>query len=113
MRDLSLLILILAMLPMIVVRPHLGVLAWCWVALLVPNVYLFGFASGIRFNFWIAIVTLVAWLISREPKRLPVNATTVLLVCFLAWGTLSSAMTISPAPEETGSNGINLLKSLR
>jgi len=97
MRDIPLLLGVLAMMPMILMRPHVGVLAWCWTALLVPNSYVYGIATGVRFNFWIAVVTIVAWLISpREPKRIPMNATSVLLVLFLAWGTLSSMMSIGP-----------------
>ena len=101
MRDLILVLGVLAMVPFILRRPWLGVLVWCWTALLVPNSYMFGFATDIRFNFWIAVLTFFAWLMSREPKRIPVNSTTVLLVCFLAWGTLSSALSISPSPAVT------------
>src|SRR6185437_10416343 len=101
MRDLIVTLGVLVMLPMIFVRPYLGVLVWCWTALLVPNVYVFGFAQGIRFNFWAAIVTLVAWGLSKEPKRIPVNASNLLLLLFLAWGTLCSALTLSPLPAVT------------
>ncbi len=96
MRDILLLLGVLAMLPMIFMRPHVGVLAWCWTALLVPNTYVYGLAAGIRFNFWIAIVMLLAWMMSKEPKRIPMNRTTVLLGCFLAWATLSTLLTIGP-----------------
>lgn len=98
MRDIPFLLGLAVMLPMILMRAHVGVLAWCWTALLVPNVYLYGFAAGIRFNFWIALFTFIAWLISKEPKRIPINTTTVLLGCFLVWGTLSTLFTIAPIP---------------
>ena len=101
MRDLIFTLGVLAMVPLILWRPWLGVLVWCWTALLVPNSYMFGFATDIRFNFWIAILTLLAWLLSSEPKRIPVNSTTVLLLCFLAWGTLSSVLSISPTASVT------------
>ncbi len=101
MRDIPLLLGFAAMLPMILMRPHLGVLAWCWTALLVPNFYVYGLATGVRFNFWIAITTLLAWLLSKEPKRIPGNPTTILLAMFLVWGTLSSLLSISPVPSVT------------
>lgn len=101
MRDIPLVLGVIAMLPMILMRPHLGVLAWCWTALLVPNIYVFGFASGIRYNLWIAVVTLAAWLLSKERKRVPVNATTVLLGIFLIWGTISTLLTKDPSPATT------------
>src|SRR5690349_11182302 len=96
MRDIPLLIGLVAMLPMILIRPHVGVLAWCWTALLVPNYYVFGLATGIRFNLWIACATLISWLLSREAKRIPMNGTSVLLMLFLAWGTISSLFSIGP-----------------
>jgi probable O-glycosylation ligase (exosortase A-associated) len=96
MRDIPLLLGFAVMLPMILMRPQVGVLAWCWTALLVPNVYVYGLAAGVRFNFWIAICTFVGWFFSREPKRIPSNPTMVLLVCFLAWGTVSTLFTVAP-----------------
>lgn len=101
MRDLFFTLGVMAMVPLIIRRSWLGVLVWCWTALLVPNSYLFGFATDIRFNFWIAILTLLAWLLSKDSKRIPINSTTALLFCFLAWGTLSAALSISPAPSTT------------
>jgi probable O-glycosylation ligase (exosortase A-associated) len=101
MRDIPLLLGFAAMLPMIMMRPHVGVLAWCWTALLVPNVYVYGIATGVRFNFWIAIFTLLAWMMSKEAKRVPMNTTAILLTCYLAWGTLSTLLTISPDSSTT------------
>ena len=101
MRDIPLLLGLAVMLPMILMRPHVGVLAWCWTALLVPNVFVYGLATGVRFNFWIAITTLVGWAMSKEPKRIPASSTTILLGCFLAWGTLSTLLTIAPVPSTT------------
>jgi probable O-glycosylation ligase (exosortase A-associated) len=110
MRDLPLVLGILAMLPMIVMRPHVGILAWCWTALLVPNFYVFGFATGIRFNLWIAIVTLLSWLMSKEPKHIPANTTTVLLGFLLVWGAICSALTIAPSQATTWTEWEKLLK---
>ena len=110
MRDVMLVIGVLAMVPMMLARPFLGVLVWCWVALLVPNSYVFGFATGIRFNYWIAILTLIAWLVSPIPKRIPVNRTTVLLGCLLAWGTISATMSLDPTPSATWTEWGNFAK---
>lgn len=75
--------------------PHVGVLLWCWTALVVPYVFLFGFAESLPFNKLAAIVTLVAWLVSKEPKKLSSNPTVVLLVLFGIWGTVSALTSIS------------------
>lgn len=75
--------------------PHIGVLLWCWTALIVPNVFVFRFAEYVPFNKLAAIVTLVAWLASREPKKLSSNPTVVLLVIFGIWGTISALTSVS------------------
>jgi probable O-glycosylation ligase (exosortase A-associated) len=101
MRDVIFAVSVLCMVPLIMRRPWLGVIVWCWIALLVPNAYMFGFAADIRFNLWIVTLTVFAWLMSREPKQIPVNATTVLLICFLLWGTLSSLLSVSTNSSAT------------
>src|SRR5690348_6990745 len=101
MRDIPLLLGFLVMTPMIITRPYLGVLAWCWTALLVPNSYVYGLASAIRFNLWIAIVTLLAWPFASKPKAIPINTTSLLLGGLLIWATISSVFSIAPIPEDT------------
>ena len=96
MRDL---LIVLALFPMAMaafVSPFTGVVLWIWTAMLVPNSFLFSFAQGIRFNLTIAIVTLLAWAISKEPKRIPLNATNVLLILFLLWATVSTVTGVAP-----------------
>lgn len=83
------------MLPFVFFRPHIGVLLWCWTAILVPNTFLFGFGSAVRFNLIVATVTVLAWWSSGEPKKISVNSTSVLIVIFLLLGTLSSVFNIT------------------
>jgi probable O-glycosylation ligase (exosortase A-associated) len=110
MRDIPLLLGVLIMVPMIFVRPYLGVLAWGWTALLVPNAFVYGLAANIRFNFLIAITTAVAWLLSREPKRIPLSATSVLLGCLLVWATVSALFTANTVPSDTWMEWERLVK---
>jgi len=99
MRDIPLLIGFLIMTPLILTRPYLGVLAWCWTALLVPNSYVYGIAESIRFNLWIAAATIIAWPFSKRPKAIPLNTTSVLLGCLLVLATLSAIFSMGPAGE--------------
>jgi putative inorganic carbon (HCO3(-)) transporter len=62
-----------------VVNPQIGILVWGWIAFMSPDRLAFGTASGLQYNLIIAIITVFAWLFSKEPKRLPINTTTVLL----------------------------------
>jgi probable O-glycosylation ligase (exosortase A-associated) len=92
MRDTALILGFVAMLAMgrIYRYPHVGVLLWCWTALVVPNFFSYGIAADIPYNKVVAIITLIVWLFSREPKTLPPNATLVLLAWFALWGTISA-----------------------
>ncbi len=97
MRDIALLSGFLAMLMIgrVFRYPHTGVLLWCWTAMVVPNTYVYGFAAVIPFNKIIAIITLLAWLLSNQNKRIPLNATVVLMIIFGALGTLSALFGIA------------------
>lgn len=100
MRDFALLAGILAMIPFAFGRPHIGALLWCWTAFLVPNSYMYGFARPIHFNFIVVILTLIFWVLSKEPVRVPWNRTTVLLLMFAVFGTMSAVFAIGPEDLE-------------
>ena len=90
MRDLAMLIGFLAMLAPVFRYPHIGVLVWCWTAMIVPGSLLFGFMWWVPFNKITAVITLVIWLMSREPRKVPMTSTLVLLAAFAVLGTVSA-----------------------
>ena len=96
MRDIAFVVGLLAMLPFAIGRPHIGALLWCWTAMLVPNSYVYGFATSIRFNLIVVLLTLLIWILSKEPVRVPMNRTLVLLIIFGVLGTISAAFAIGP-----------------
>ena len=74
LRDLLMLSGLAIMVPMIFYRPHVGIILWAWTAMLVPNTFLFGIGQSVRYNLIFALATLIAWFISREPKKIPLNS---------------------------------------
>jgi probable O-glycosylation ligase (exosortase A-associated) len=76
--------------------PHVGILTWIWIALMSPQQYVWGSAEGVPFNLIQVVVTLAAWGISKEPKRIPEGASTVLLGLFICWITLTTVTALSP-----------------
>lgn len=97
MRDLIITALILSPLPAVLVRPHLGALLWLWVSYMNPHRLTWGFAYNFQFAMIIGVVTMGAWLLSREPKRVPWTTTTALLVAFTLWISLTTAFAAAPA----------------
>jgi putative inorganic carbon (HCO3(-)) transporter len=84
-RDLILLGALLAVFPLILRAPAIGILTWIWITLMSPQREVYGFLSNFELNFYIAILTAGAWILSRERKVAPLNPVTALLVLFAIW----------------------------
>ena len=97
MRDVVILVGILALIPMILKRPYIGVLAWTWVALLSPHREAFGFSTALRPNLLIVLVTLIAFVISSEKKTWPGGKLAASFGIFIGWTTLTTLL--APDPE--------------
>jgi probable O-glycosylation ligase (exosortase A-associated) len=78
------------------VLPHVGVLVWVWIAIMNPHRESYGFSLSLPFNMMIAVLTLGAWLFSRESKRIPLNAVTITLVIFTIWMVITTYAGLRP-----------------
>ena len=91
MRDILLTLTIFGSVPLILVKPHIGVLVYSWISYMNPHRLAWGFAYNFQFAMLIGAVTVLAWMISREPKRIPLSKVTVLVVAFAAWISFASS----------------------
>lgn len=96
MRDVFLTMAIFGTVPLILYRPYVGILVWTWIAFMVPHRLSWGFAYDFRFALLIGGVTILAWLISREQKRLPLTSVTVALIVLTCWISLTTIFAIVP-----------------
>ncbi|MCB2011441.1 MAG: putative O-glycosylation ligase, exosortase A system-associated [Geminicoccaceae bacterium] len=96
MRDVILILVIAAILPAIVMAPHIGALAYAWLSLMNPHRLTYGFSYGMPFATWVAGTTVLAWLMSSEPKLPRMNGLTWLLIAFTAWICLTTALALEP-----------------
>lgn len=85
MRDLLLALIVFGSVPFTFVRPYVGVLVFTWFSLMNPHRMTFGFALSLRSALVIGATTVLAWLVSREPKRPPLTAPVILLIMFTFW----------------------------
>lgn len=83
MRGLLLAGFLIALLPAVVIQPYVGVLLYSWVSFMNPQRVVWGFAAGAHWALLIAMLTIVVWLCSREPKKPPADATYWLIVAFI------------------------------
>jgi probable O-glycosylation ligase (exosortase A-associated) len=97
MRDIVLTLFIAGLLPVCLARPWIGILAWTWVGLMVPQMQTWGFARGIPFALIIAVVTLIGVLFSKDRKGIPWTRETVMLA--LLWGMFLLTTIFAIVPE--------------
>lgn len=96
MRDVFILLAIFATIPMIFLRPHVGILAWCWVSYMNPHRLTWGFAYEFPVALLIGLAALMAWLLSKEPKKLQINAVSGLLLAFVFWMSFANLFAMVP-----------------
>lgn len=85
MRDLLVTAMVFGALPFVFKRPWIGVLLWAWVSYMNPHRLTWGFAFNFPFAMVVAIVTITAFLLSREKKEMPWTRETVVLLIFIGW----------------------------
>jgi putative inorganic carbon (HCO3(-)) transporter len=98
MRDLLLALIVFGSVPFTFVRPYVGVLVFTWFSLMNPHRMTFGFALSLRSALVIGATTVVAWLVSREPKRPPLTAPVILLIMFTFWVSFCTLFALNPEP---------------
>jgi len=96
MRSLLFFCEMLALLPIVVARPFVGVLIFSFISFSSLHRFTWGFAGSLPWVYVTAVLTLIGCVVAREPKRLPLNATTLLVLSFLICITLTSIVALAP-----------------
>lgn len=97
MRDIALAVIIFGSVPLILMRPWIGVLMFSWVGYMNPHKMAYGFAFDMQFAAVLAVATLVGLLFDRGKKSIPINAITVIWVLFIIHMSITTIMAIYPA----------------
>ncbi|OJW93049.1 putative O-glycosylation ligase, exosortase A system-associated [Thiobacillus sp. 65-1402] len=85
MRDLFIAGLIFGLLPFVFKRPWLGILLWSWLGYMNPHRLAWGFAYDLPFSMIVGLVTIVAFMASKEKKEMPWTRETIVLLIFIGW----------------------------
>lgn len=96
MRDLFVTAAIFGALPFVFKRPWIGVLLWSWVSYMNPHRLAWGFAYDFPFAMVVAVVTIAAFVFSREKKEVPWTRETVLLLVFVGWMLFTTFFALYP-----------------
>lgn len=98
MRDLVLLGVLPLFIIFILKRPFIGLGLWIWTAMFFPNAWVYGIASGIRYNLIFSALTILSYLMSKDRKGLRINLIVLLVSVFFIWTTITTFFTIG-SPE--------------
>lgn len=90
MRDIAIALIVFGAIPWALTRPYIGVYLWSWISYMNPHKLAYGFAVTFPWANVIALVTFASLILSKERKRLPICAETVILVLFLIWMTVTT-----------------------
>ena len=96
MRGILVTLIIFGAVPWMFYYPFVGLMFWVGIGYLNPHRLAWGFARDLPFVQVAAIVTIIAWLFSKEPKRFPVNGVTVTWLLFTLWVCVTTGFALNP-----------------
>jgi probable O-glycosylation ligase (exosortase A-associated) len=96
MRSILVTLLVFGSSPLIVIKPHVGVLVWPWLGSMNPHRLTWGFAYEFSFAIMVGLVTIAAWVFSREPKTLPWHPLVLPLAALAAWVSFTTLFAAFP-----------------
>lgn len=97
MRSLFLLAVFGLIVVAIFVSPYAGLLGWALFSFMHPQREVFGFASNFSFDWYFAVLTILAWLFSKsESKALPGGSTPLLMLMFGLWISVTTVFAVDP-----------------
>ncbi len=97
MRSAALFLELIVLLPVVLLRPFVGVILWSWISFMNPHRLVYGgIGSSLPWAMMIFVATIIGCILAREPKRFPVNAMTVLIGLFLVLITVTTLFALAP-----------------
>lgn len=94
MRDLFFLALLPVMLYLMFQRPFIAMGMWIWTAMFFPNAWLYGMASGLRYNLIFTGVAMLGYAIMKDKPKVSFGSIGALALLFFLWTTVSTALTV-------------------
>lgn len=103
MKDLLFLLMFLPFIYLAFKNPFLGLCAWIWTVMAVPKNMLWGFSGDIRYTYLLAIITMAAMFLNKDPlQKKPVSGLFVLMVMFLIHTAISNTFTFGSSNASWG-----------
>jgi putative inorganic carbon (HCO3(-)) transporter len=100
MRDLLIVMLVIAGAAMALKRPWIGVMLWTWLSIMNPHKYAWGFAVNAPLAMIAALSTLIGLLVTQERQSPFKGAPVWFLATFTVWMTISWLVGVDPAGDQ-------------
>lgn len=108
MRGVIVTLIVFGAVPWMFYYPFVGLMFWVGLGYLNPHRLTWGFARDLPFVQVTAIVTLLAWLFSKEPKKFPWNGVTLSWLLFILWVSITTLFALNP--EGAGTEWVRFIK---
>lgn len=96
MRDVAVLLLIIGLVPVILRKPWIGIIAWFVISLLNPHKLTWGFAQELPVANVVGLATLAGLLVTKEKRAVALSPEMILLLLFAAFVTLTTIFSWNP-----------------
>jgi putative inorganic carbon (HCO3(-)) transporter len=96
MRGVIVTLIVFGAVPWMFYYPFVGLMFWVGLGYLNPHRLTWGFARDLPFVQVTAIVTLLSWLFSKEPKKFPLNGVTAFWLLFTLWVSIAALFALNP-----------------
>lgn len=100
MRGLIVALLIMGWLPVIIFKPHIGVLVWSWVSHMSPQAYTFNFANSFPFLVVVAAATLGGLILGRDKRSLPSHPLVIMMLVYWLWVIITTIFAFDPGHSQ-------------
>jgi len=95
-RDVLITLLVFGCLPIIFMRPYVGILVWSWLSYMNPHRLAWGFAYDMPFAQIVAITLLLGLVFNKEKHTLPIDRLLWVWLAFICWMCLSTVFALIP-----------------
>lgn len=97
MRDLLVTMVVFGSIPLIFMRPYVGILVWCWLSFMNPHRLAYGFAYTMPFVMVISIITIVCTMMTSDKAKIPRHPIIILLVIFFVYTSIMALFSHNPS----------------
>jgi len=99
MRDLLLFAIVMGLIPVILWRPWIGILAWFWAGLFFPQAHAWGFMRTFPLAVVIGGTTLVALVLTKDRRPMPYTREMVMMFVLVGYFAMTSYFAVYPSPR--------------